>query len=109
MKSAAVAVFSSMVPTTVIGLTENPAGIDGNTTLAQLKALANGESASLSTFVGAAESGSVSRVWFFGNRLQECFYQTRDGDILHIGEGYPVEAARSPESPLHVVARVRNL
>lgn len=109
MTSAAIAVFSSMLPTTVIGLTETPVGIDGSTTLAQLKALAKDESASLSTFVGAVESGKVSRVWFFGNRLQECFYQTRDGDVFHVGEGYPVEAARSSESPLHVVARVRNL
>lgn len=109
LTNAGIAVLSSILPAAAIGLTENAVGIDGNTTLAQLRALAHRESASLATFVGAAESGKVSRVWFFGNRLQDCFYQTRDGDVFHIGEGYPLEASRSSESPLHVVARVRNL
>lgn len=85
------------------------AAADGNMTQAQLQELAMGDAASLATFVDAAESGRVERVWFFGNRLQVCFYRTRDGDVLQIGDGYPVEAARSPESPLHIVARIRNL
>lgn len=63
---------------------------------------------SLAEFVRRLESGAVTRVWFFGVMNEFAAFQGADGVVFHIGEGYPVESARSPQSPLQVMARVRD-
>lgn len=108
LASVAMLTISTALPTFA---NENANPIDLSETEPTLEHLQNvaKESVDLSTFINAAEAGKVSRVWFFGSRSQLCFYQTSEGDVNQIGDGYPIEASRSPESPLHVIARVRNL
>lgn len=46
-------------------------------------------------------------VWFYGYVAELCVFEDRDGMFWSVGEGYPVEDARSNQSALHVVAKVR--
>jgi hypothetical protein len=64
---------------------------------------------SLAAFYAMVDRGDVSRVWFFGTTNETCLFATGlDGEIRKVGEGYPVETSGSPESPLAVVAYVRD-
>lgn len=67
------------------------------------------DSTSLDTFVTDLKERSIKQVWFFGHQNQNCFYERKDGSILRVTEGFPKEAPGSPESPLQLMARVRDL
>lgn len=61
----------------------------------------------LASFTQQLDGGRVSAVWFYGGFAEYCAFLTKDGKFLHIGEGYPAENPRSPESPLQIAARAR--
>lgn len=77
-------------------------------TLEDVQSRSSSDSVSLNTFVEDVGNHSVKQAWFFGNFNQYCFYERKDGSIFRIVEGYPTEVSRSPESPLHVMAQLRN-
>lgn len=62
----------------------------------------------LSEFVAQLQSGGVKRVWFFGVQNDYCCFEGADGKLRRIGEGYPTENPRSNESPLQIMAKVRD-
>lgn len=62
----------------------------------------------LADFSQMLERGEVQGVWFYGSMNDYCAFETKDGRFLHVGQGYPVESPRSPESPLQIAAKVRN-
>lgn len=72
-----------------------------------VKATVSGDT-SFNDFVTKLEGGQVKKVWFFGIFNEYCCFEATDGKVLHIGEGYPRESPRTPESPLQVMAKVRN-
>jgi hypothetical protein len=74
---------------------------------AELATRAAGRTLDMREFRAALQAGEISRVWFFGILNQDCYFE-RQGEIAKIGEGYPVERAGSPESPLWVMAQVRD-
>lgn len=61
----------------------------------------------LAAFVAALDAADVQRVWFFGTFHDTCVYRDSKGLNL-VGEGYPRELGRGSESPLHLMARIRN-
>lgn len=63
---------------------------------------------SFADFVDSMRRGEVKRVWFFGTFKEYCCFEASDGVLRHVADGYPVESSRSPESPLHVMAKVRD-
>lgn len=65
--------------------------------------------ASLEQFAFALQRGDVRRAWFFGAKNEYCCYEDGNGNVAHIGEGYPVESASTQESPLHIMAKLRDL
>lgn len=69
--------------------------------------MAHGHEVALFEFVRLLERGDVVGVWFYGNMAEVCVFEDKDGMFRSVGEGYPVEDARSNQSALHVVARVR--
>lgn len=74
---------------------------------AGLAAAAAGRTLDMAQFRSALQRGEVTRVWFFGTLNDRCFFE-RAGQIARIGDGYPVENPASNESPLWVMAQVRD-
>lgn len=79
---------------------------EGNLSSVDARAKVTGE-ATLAQFVALLERGDVKGAWFYGSFADYCCFVDKDGVFRHIGEGYPVESSRSPESPRHVMARLR--
>lgn len=67
---------------------------------------ASGEE-TLAEFTRRLENGDVRFVWFYGSFLDTCVFLDGTGSYRRVGEGYPTESPRSPESPKQVVAKVR--
>lgn len=63
--------------------------------------------APLAEFARLLEGGDVRYVWFYGSFLDTCVFLDKSGAYRTIGEGYPVERARSTESPKQIIAKVR--
>lgn len=64
---------------------------------------------SLDQFRVLLENGDIDRVWFYGAFNEYCVFRLKkDAAIKYIGQGYPTEDARSNQSPLQVMAKVRD-
>lgn len=75
---------------------------------ASLRAKAAGAEVDMPTFRAMLLKGEIARVWFFGVVNDTCFFEDKAGNVMKIGAGYPVEKSGSPESPLWVMAQVRD-
>lgn len=91
----------------VSGRLESDSGLQNFGTLKDIESVVS-DTVTLDAFITDLNKGSVRQVWFFGFQNQNCFYSRSDGSIIQIGEGYPKESARSSESPLQIMAQVRN-
>lgn len=75
---------------------------------ASLASRAGGAEVDMPTFRAMLQRKEITRVWFFGVVNDRCFFEDKAGKVAKIGDGYPLETSGSPESPLWVMAQVRD-